>query len=409
MRRRSKQPVRQEFKPGPIGWARRRVLPQLARGSALLGVLILLAWITGRVLTDQHHWSQYLWWMPPLWAIGSAWLLLIVSYALAAMSRRLGGLMLRPLLLMLATGCTLFLVLGVWRVQRVLTRSDARAPGTIRVLHWNQAGQGIDQPAWGKRIKDMNANIVLIANAEWGESRQTLLEQFAYFAPDERVRWVNYSYRLPADPAHYRVEDSALIASRYPMTRTGTVSFGSSRRQQVLNHSSSERGWVMFAEFDLDPQHDDEPPFVVWFVDLPSNPLGWKRDEIQETKNAIDAWDGRGWTMGRHVWEKTTFDDHRLPTPDLVIGDFNTPRGSASLDLLAPGFRDAFAQAGHGRGRSFVIHDGDSFETVFFGLADIQIDLALTAPGIEVMRYELIHEDASDHAIQVVDLRLPAR
>jgi hypothetical protein len=405
MPRRSKQLVRQDFKPGPIGWARRRVLPHLARFSALLGVLVLGAWITGRVLTDEHHWSQYLYWTPPIVAIGGAWVLLIFSWLCAKLARRLGGLILRPILLVLALGCSVYTLIWIWHLPRFITRSSERAPNTIRVLHWNQAAKLIDQESWGDRIRDLNADIVLIANAQWGQSRQTMLEQFEYFAPDDRVRWVNYSYRLNADPAHYRVEGAAMIASRFPMIRTGMVEYGSSERKEVMSHSSSGQGWVMFAEFDTDPQRVDDEPLIVWFVDLPSNPTSWKMDELRTARNEIESWDGKGWRMGRHVWEETEFPDASFPEPDVIIGDFNTPRGSASLDLLASGYDDAFEQAGVGRGRSFVIHDGNALENALFAVTDLHIDLAFTRSDIDVTRYQLIRTDECDHTPQLLDIR----
>lgn len=404
MARRPKHPPREEFRPGPIGWARRRVLPLLARGTALLGLLVLGAWITGRVLTDAHHWSQYLWWTPPIWAIGTAWVLLGVSALCAKPARRLGGLLLRPLLLLLAIGCSGYLIFGVWHMHRAVGGHADKRADAVRVLHWNQASQEIDQPAWGKRIHDLEADIVLIANAEWGESRQTLLEQFRYFAPEENRRWINYSYRIHANPAHYRVDGSAMIASRFPMIRTGMVSFGSSERQAVLEHSASGSGWVMFAEFDTEPERSDDEPLVVWLVDLPSDPAAWKHELMREVRSAVESWDATGWAMGRHVWERQQWEGARFPEPDLVIGDFNTLRGSDSLDLLAPGYTDAFDQKGWGRGRSWVPASRQAWVRAALALADWHIDLALTAPGVEATRYELIDTGVGNHRVQVVDI-----
>ncbi|MFG0246912.1 MAG: endonuclease/exonuclease/phosphatase family protein [Phycisphaerales bacterium JB052] len=406
MPRRSKQLVRQEFKPGPIGWARRRVFPLLAKGTALLGIVLLGAWITGRALTDEHHWTQYLYWLPPIVMIGGAWLMLVLSAIFAALARRLGGLILRPVLLVLTIGCSLHLVFGVWHMHRVVTGSDSKDKHAIRVLHWNHGGKSIDTEAWGARIREMDIDIVLIANADWGEPRQALLEQFEYYAPEDRVRWVNYSYRLMANPSHFRVEDGAIIASRYPMTRTGWVQFGTSERQQIMSHSSSGLGWIMFAEFDLEPDRIDDPPMVLWFVDLPSNPTVWKVEEMRTVRRAIDSWDGSGWEMGRHVWERYQAPDANFPTPDLVVGDFNTPRGSASLDEIVPGYTDAFEAAGHGRGRTFVIRDGSSLEDVIFSVVDLHIDLTLVAPQHRVSGYRLLPSKNSDHSVQIADIVL---
>lgn len=409
MPRRSKQLVKQDFKPGIIGWVRRRVLPILAKGTAMLGILMLGAWITGRVLTDEHHWSQYLYWMPALAMVGGAWVMLALSTIFAALARRLGGLLLRPILLVLAIGCTIHLVFGVWHLHRAPFANRSKDLDAIRIGHWNLAGQEQDTNAIGDTFNEIDVDIVLLANVQWGEPRQEVLEHFEHFAPDERVRWVNYSHKLNADPAHFRVEGDAIIASRYPMTRTGLVSFGSRERQQVLSHSSSGKGWVMFAEFDLDLERRDDAPFVVWFVDLPSNPTQWKMDSMREVQREIDAWNGDGWAMGQHVWERYQDEGASFPDPDMVIGDFNTPRGSASIDLLAPGFKDAFEDAGYGRGRSFAIEDGSWSENLMFKLVDMHIDLTLVDPSHTTRGYRLIDGGDADHALQVCDIVLGQR
>ena len=391
---------------GPLAWARRRVFPLLAKVSALIGILILGLWITGRVLTDEHHWSQYVYWLPPIVMVGVAWLMLIASTIFAFFARRLGGLVLRPILLVLSIGCTLHLVFGVWHAHRFLTTSSTKSPGSIRVLHWNHGGKSIDPEEWGARIRELDTDIVLFANPEWGEERQALLDQFTYYAPDERVRWVNYSYRVNANPAHFRVEGHTVIASRFPMTRTGKVQFGDYQRNQVMNQSGSGSGWVMFAEFDLDPEQSNDKPLVVWFVDLPSDPAAWKMDEMRDARTAIDNWKGNGWNMGRHVWEQYQSENASFPNPDLVIGDFNTPRGSASLDLIAPGYTDAFTQAGFGRARSFHIKTGTGFQRVLDPLIDLHIDLALLAPHHRVRGYTLLDPGELNHSPQVVDFAL---
>ena len=388
---------------GLISWARRRIFPRLARYLALLGVLVLVAWVIGRVRTDQTRWSQYLWWLPPLWALGAAWLLLFVSAGFGWLSRRPSGWVLRPLLLVGCVALSVYVLVWSWHLPR-FARSYTRDPSSIRVLHWNQSAARIDQQQWGRRIRDLGVDIVLIANAKWGDDRQRLLSQFEYFAPVEQERWVNYSYRVHAEPSHYRVEGDAMIASRFPMTRTGMVSFGSRQRQQVLNHSSSGKGWVMFAEFDLDPDDPQDEPFVVWFVDLPSNPLHWKIEQMQGVRRAIDSWEGIGWEMGRHVWEQTQFEDTRFPTPDLIIGDFNTTRGSASLDLLVPDYQDAFEAVGMGRGRSWVPESRNRIQRAAFKLADFHIDLALLNPAARAEHYELLETEHGSHYVQILDL-----
>jgi hypothetical protein len=393
---------------GILSWVRRRVLPKASKLCALLGLLILIAWITGRVVTDAYRWSQYLWWVPAIWMIGSAWLLLIFSGILALFARRLGGLFLRPMLLLACIGCTGYLIFGVWHMHRALLPKSI-PNDALRIAHWNQAAKDIDQQAFGQWVLDEQIDIALIANARWGKDRQTLLDALAGYAPLDRERWVNYSYRVHAEPSHFWIQDQALIASRFPMIRTGKVEFGSADRQPVLNHSSSGRGWVSFIEFDLSESDSSDAPdrLIVWFVDLPSDPYNFRQESMSELRNAIDQWDGSGWAMGKHVWEQQTWPNASFPEPDLIVGDFNTIRGSNSLDRIASGMTDAFEAVGYGRARSWTPGSKNRFVRLPIKLADWQIDLSLVGKNWEPVRYFI--ENGSDwgwsaHRVQIVEI-----
>ncbi len=395
---------------GVLGWVRRRILPKASKLCALLGLLILGAWVTGRVLTDQYQWSQYLWWIPPIWMIGSAWGLLLMSAALALFARRLGGIFLRPVLLIACIGSTGYLILGVWHMHRVVLPKSI-PDDAIRIAHWNQAAKKIDQESFGQWILDEQIDIALIANARWGKDRQILLDALAGYAPLDRERWVNYSYRIKGKPSHFWIQSQALIASRYPMIRTGRVAFGSAKREQVLTHSSSGLGWVMFIEFDLGNDakiSSDEPdPLVVWFVDLPSSPSTFRQKMMRQARQAIEQWDGSGWEIGPHVWEQKTFISKPFPDPDLIIGDFNTLRSSDSLKRIAPDMRDAFEMVGYGRGRSWIPGNKNRLARLPIKLADWHIDLSLVGKDWQTTRYRI--ENGSDwgsteHRIQIVDV-----
>jgi hypothetical protein len=403
MPRRSKHQIKQDYCPGPIGWARRRVFPLLARVLALLGIFILGGWITGRVLTDQHHWSQYLWWMPALWVLLTVLVLAIASLFFAKLARRPAAIFLGPVLWMSLVVCAIYLVAIVWWPMFGRGPSTTKPTNTIRALHWNHAGNPVDHQRLGDEVRRLDVDIVLIANAEWGQPRQSILEQFTHYAPDERERWINYSYKVHADPAHYRVEQSVMIASRFPMTRTGMVRFGSGERQQVLEHSSSGLGWVMFAEFDTDPDSVTDDPLIVWFVDLPSNPMAWKQTEMLAARRAVENWDGGGWRMGRHVWEQHVFVSETFPDPDLVIGDFNITRGSDSLNHLTPNMHDAFEAAGHGPGKSFVPKTSHPLKRAVLSLSAFHIDLTLAADTTRVDGYWLLEIEDALHRAQLVD------
>jgi hypothetical protein len=72
--------------------------------------------------------------------------------------------------------------------------------------------------------------------------------------------------------------------------------------------------------FTRDAAASSAAPLVVYFIDLPSNPLLPRID------------------VARHVAARLAAlrdeKDRALPPPDIIIGDFNIPAGSASLDLI---------------------------------------------------------------------------
>ncbi|MCA9302559.1 MAG: hypothetical protein KC996_00405 [Phycisphaerales bacterium] len=389
---------------GPIKLLRRRVLPALAKLCALAGLFVLVLWIVGRVLTDQFVWSQYLWWVPPIWAIGSAWGLLVVSAVFGRFALRPGGIVLRPILMLGCVGCSVFLLIGIWRVQRVVfTPAPSPRESSLRVLHWNQSAYNTSDKA-PPIIKAQDADLVLVVNARRNKSHKLLLESLSEMAPSDTDHRIVPGTRVNFDPNHVTVRGQALVASRYPILRTSTAYVNPEISPEDAVRPNGQSGWIMFIELDiheLDPQGPGT--MVVWLVDLPSEPMLWRMESMREAVAAINRWNGVYWTIQDDQW-RAVDSDGLFPSPDLVIGDFNTLRGSASLMEIAPGTRDAFAQAGHGRGGSWVPRIGNRFLRQPMRLADWHIDLALTGPNWRATDYRLIDPPIGPHKIQVIDV-----
>jgi hypothetical protein len=390
---------------GVVGWCRRRVLPKLAHLCAILGVLILGLWITGRVLTDRFQWSQYLWWIPAIWMIASGWGLLVTSVVFDKLSRRSKGLLARALLLLGNIGCTGYLIFGVWHMHRMITPSPSY-PDAIKVVHWNQSAKKVDVASWAQSLLEQSTDIVLVTNSRWGSDRRTLLENLAPIAPSDEKHRVTNGYRVVGQLGHFRIDNNAFVASRFPIVRTGQVHVGSYSAEESSVRPGGDLGWVLFAEFDLSSIDPESSPFIVWFVDLPSDPLSWRQSSMHQVVQAIQGWNGRTTIVGESGWTTIETADS-FPQPDLVIGDFNTLRGSASLDLLAPNMSDAFSQAGVGRGRSWSPKVSNKFLRQPIKLADWHIDLSLVGPNWRVSRYELMNTRQwgwAEHRIQKLDL-----
>ena len=82
------------------------------------------------------------------------------------------------------------------------------------------------------------------------------------------------------------------------------------------------------------------------------------------------------------------------PAPDLVIGDFNIPRGSASLATLFPEYQNAFDTAGIGYGATFP------------AISLYHIDNTLHAPEVPVQQYFISDASLGPHRAQVIDITI---
>jgi endonuclease/exonuclease/phosphatase (EEP) superfamily protein YafD len=81
--------------------------------------------------------------------------------------------------------------------------------------------------------------------------------------------------------------------------------------------------------------------------------------------------------------------------PDLVLGDFNSPRRSRALDPLPAGYVHAFDAAGRGWTYSWPVP-----------LPVLAIDQAILSTRLEPLHYALHSTIVSDHRMQVLDFRL---
>lgn len=389
---------------GPIKLLRRRVLPTLSKLLAFFGLCVLALWILGRVLTDQYVWSQYLWWVPAIWVIASAWVLLILSAIVGKFALRPGGMILRPILTLGCVGCTLFLLIGIWRVHRAfIPDSPIDRSQRLRVLHWNQSAYNTSDKAPPVILKE-DADLVLVVNARRNKSHKLLLESLSAMAPSDEDHRIVPGTRVHFDPNHVTVRGHALVASRYPILRTSMAYVNPAIDPEEAVRPNGQSGWIMFIELDireLDP--DGKGTMVVWLVDLPSEPMLWRMESMREAVAAVNRWNGVYWTLQDDQWRAVN-SDGLFPAPDLVIGDFNTLRGSASLDELAPSTRDAFEQAGFGRGASWEPRIGNRLLRQPMKLADWHIDLARTAPSWRAINYRLVDAPIGPHKIQVVDV-----
>lgn len=385
-------------------WVRRRALPWAARLLALLALGAVGAYAAGRVLTDSGHWSQYLWWTPALWTLGAAWTLLGLSALAGRAALHPGGVMLRPLALAACVAASLWLTLGEWNLHRAVVgpRPAARA-GTLRVLHWNQAAAMA--PGGAELIRASDPDLAIVVNPRFDRFRREVVAAMGGLAPGGSEVRLDGRVTASTEPGHFFSTGMTLVGSRERILRAGLVSLSPVAGHDASWRTARDPGFVLWLEIEAGERFAAlGRPVVVWVVDLPSDPSVWRGAVMANAARAVAAWEAPAMVCDEAGRWRSGGEPVRAPAPDLVIGDFNTLRGSASLEVFVPGMEDAFARAGWGRARSWTPRATRRAERALLALADWHIDLALYGGSWRAARYRLLGTPGGLHKAQVVDL-----
>jgi len=378
---------------GFIAWVRRRPLSWASKLAALAGLALVAAWGAGRWLNDDHLWSQFLYWIPTLAVVVLGWALVLVSGVCSRMSLRMGGVVVRPFLALACLGLTVWMLLGEWRLHRYVAPDGARETD-LRIVHWNMSS-AIGARGAGGFILAREPDIALVVNIRYDELRQDLLERLStLFAPagegDEGE---------VASGVHFLHRGDLVVASRLPIRRWGAVSLDPVESQLDEWRSSSDHGRVFFIEFGTEGEASmGGRPLVVWALDLPSDPTKSRAEVMRAAARAVQDWRGPAYEpdgIGRWIAPGAGGGAPAgFPAPDLVIGDFNAPRGSRSVRALVGDMDDAFARAGRGAAGTWPR-----------SLPLWHIDQAFVARGVEATRYRLPDPGVGEHRVQVIDVR----
>ncbi len=360
-----------------------RLLVWFGRFLWLVGVTALAAWATGRVLSDRWQWSQYLLWIPSVLIVPGAVGAAAVGIALARLSRRESGVrtgLFRPF----AAITALLGVVAVWTTLSVDLRFFSRAGEApppdqrLRVIHWNASDDiGV---RWTQDILDLHPDLVVInpaSNQPWGPIIQGM-----------------------GEGATVMFLHGFTIISKPGVTLMGDISLrvepgeGIDPRQKSGMTSRVDPGRAVWLQLDTRAQFGRS--FVVWLLDLPSDVSLPRRQVTEEAARAIAESDSRPRVpKGQGGFEPGEGARRGFPPPDLVIGDMNIPRGSASLERLTGGLRNAYDQAGHGfvatwPSRSPMWH----------------LDQAFIGSGYRATAYAALDLGGGTHRGQLVDVAL---
>ncbi|MFN0133550.1 MAG: endonuclease/exonuclease/phosphatase family protein [Phycisphaerales bacterium] len=349
----------------------RLMLRILALACTVASGLVLAAWVVGRVLTDQFAWSQVIFWVPTEVALGAATVLWLVAVGLAWMGGTKWGRWRRRVVLaglVLAWG---YAALVVWRLPNALSAGSTGADRSgLHVLNWNVSGVDKLEP--------------VIATLE-----RTKPDLAVFVNPHMGVPW-NRVYEAFGEPRALVQESGILVVSRRSIRRYGMAWLGVPSPEGATG-TRFDPGRALY--FEVDATAEVGRPIVVWVMDMPSDWRLARWESARRAEGAIAAWSGsevRRDEMGNYSigGEMSGF-----PTPDLIIGDMNAPRGSGSLEQIVGGMRSAFDEAGWGRSGSWPRRT-----------PWLHLDQAFVGKGLLAREYRVFDAGAGTHRAQWVVL-----
>jgi len=309
---------------------RRAVL--LLRAASILGGVIaatvVLAWLLGRLASDRTLLTQWLTYIPTPAMIPVALFGIVCALGLWKRWRR------RAILL--------WSIVLVIAIAQLVLRESRRSGGAvasaeaITIVHWNTAAPSSpEQPAHVQRVIDILGDITVLSDA-WGlRTSPPLLSS------------------LPEDMITLSVGRFTVL-TRLPVIEARPILANDDIDAAILR---------------IDCRHTLGRVLVIYAIDLPSDP-GLAR-----------------WKAAARI--RALFDGVTAPAPDIVVGDFNVPRGSASLRRIFPNMHHAWDEGGHGFGATFPRR-----------FPIYHIDHTLLEPGLACAQYDLVDAGVGRHRVQ---------
>ncbi|HWB20567.1 MAG TPA: hypothetical protein VG711_09725 [Phycisphaerales bacterium] len=298
---------------------------------ALCCWLFLACWLIGRLATDRWYWSQFLFWIPTPFAIAGA----LFGFTLAFRSARDSSIRFRRRSVWLLVVVALFA--DFLLLENHMFRSANPTPSGLKLVHWNmsQSVNPVPGDILNSRLLELDPDITIMTSpGGWG--------------------WDPHLEPLNAGQRPVFIFPIVML-SKLPILQG---------RQLIADNG------VFVGIVQLDATQTLGRPITIYVVDFLSRPTASRMavaDEVHDTLSRMN-----------------------VPPPDLVVGDMNITRHSASLAHMFPDTADAYDQAGHGYAATFERR---------FPL--FHIDHVLLAPWLHATRYDVVDFSAARHRAQV--------
>ncbi len=362
------------------------ILSFLAWTTAALSAALLGAWTLGRVVTDSWGWTQFLYWIPSPLAVLMVFVGLATSTLTGLLARRRAtekparapAARTRLVLWACWLGSLAFMLLAEWHGLRYVSPVTPGPGDTpFRVLSWNAEIDRLDD--FEDRVMSQEPAVILVANAPRRADWQAVRLRFG--VPTWTARGTRFT-----------------VVSKFRILRWGTTDLritGSRPRVAWWNGGGNiyvDTGDAMFVELDTAAVAGHTT--VIWGVDLPSDPSMIRPDVMRLASDTLTGYVGPVWRRDEAgLDQRDTEAKPGFPAPDLIVGDCNTPRGSASLAIIAGSMSSAFDQAGRGFAATWPRKT-----------PIIAIDQAFVGPRLRAVGYDVVDLGGAQHLAEIIDL-----
>ncbi|MCH7547836.1 MAG: hypothetical protein IID30_15670 [Planctomycetes bacterium] len=311
-----------------------RLLRWSAAALAGFAWIVITGWLVGRIVSDRFLWSQFLLWIPTPVTLAFIALGLMASFRPGSTKRR------RKRRQLVWGGILVAMAFVFFFVENRFHRMGTPERNGLQVMHWTMSHAKRPRDAHIKKIEQLVGDVNFLSEAwgmNWPEAMDTLLGPEGKMARAGRY-WILSTIKI--------------IEARTIISRDG----------------------VEISLVQLDATEQLGRVLIVYLVDLPSSPTVGRAAQAKSVRRLLNTL--------------------TIPRPDMIVGDFNTPRGSRSLSILFPGLHHAYDDAGRGYGASF--HRA-------FPL--YHIDHMLLAHDMQATSYELIDPGMGRHDVQVATVK----
>ncbi|MBY0111431.1 MAG: hypothetical protein K2Y21_01315 [Phycisphaerales bacterium] len=412
----------------------------VSAGLFTLAAVTLTLWLVGRIFNDSFRWSQFIFWIPSIFTIVFSGMAAVLALSIQLFIKgfeqiRTGGPReLRPVFYKRYVRnpyvllCVVWIAFGFWSAifeHRLHASWGLADTGRVRnaksttVTFWNIGGRV--REGWIEALRPIESDLIVVSN----QPNWDVVNDFKTLGDAKSTTFLAGVF---------------LVHTRLTLREWGFATLGIQAglgfdpRRSTGRYEGTDPGYAMYLVFDAAGTAKEglSTEFVVWLMDLPSDPTLSRQNVTKQALAAIDAWKGVATVRvppdpatsaakpdAPIQWENVPAEQlgrKGFPVPDLVIGDFNIPRGSRSLRNLVGDMENAYDQAGDGYTASyprkvpFAQLDGPGLIGIVRWMipSDVpffHIDQAFVGPSLHATRYRTTNLGHGTHWAQVVELQ----